>query len=80
VFAELGRRLWEAAEALRANIGVPWRPEERLLHEPQLAAPRSRLDEASWETAFAEGNAMTIEIRILGSTAQPRPYAAGILM
>jgi predicted ATPase/DNA-binding SARP family transcriptional activator/DNA-binding CsgD family transcriptional regulator len=54
-------RLWGAAVALREDIGVPWRPFERRLHEPQLAAARSRLDEAPRETAFGEGKAMGLE-------------------
>ena len=32
-----------------------------MLHEPQLAAARSSLDEATWEAAFSEGKAMTLE-------------------
>jgi hypothetical protein len=34
---------------------------EIMLQEPYLAAIRSRLDEASWEAAFAEGRAMWFE-------------------
>ena len=34
---------------------------ERMLHAPLLDAARSRLDEASWEAAFAEGKAMSLE-------------------
>jgi hypothetical protein len=49
------------AGALREAIDVPWWSAERLLHEPQLVAARSRLDEATWETAFAEGRNMALE-------------------
>jgi DNA-binding CsgD family transcriptional regulator len=54
-------RLWGAAKALREAMGVPWRPAERRLHEPQLVAARARLDEATRETAFGEGKAMGLE-------------------
>jgi predicted ATPase/DNA-binding SARP family transcriptional activator/DNA-binding CsgD family transcriptional regulator len=54
-------RLWGAAEAIREAIESFWSPAERLLHEPQLTAARSLLDEKTWETAFAEGRAMELE-------------------
>jgi DNA-binding CsgD family transcriptional regulator len=54
-------RLWGMAGALREAIAVPWWNAERLLHEPQLLAARSRMDEASWETALAEGRNMGLE-------------------
>jgi ATP/maltotriose-dependent transcriptional regulator MalT len=53
-------RLWGAAEALRADTGVAWQPEDRLLHEPLLMAIGSRLDKAAFEEAFAEGKAMNL--------------------
>jgi DNA-binding NarL/FixJ family response regulator len=49
------------SEALREAVGLSWSPTERLLHESQLIAARSRLDEQTWEAAFAEGQAMTLE-------------------
>jgi DNA-binding CsgD family transcriptional regulator len=54
-------RLWGAAGTLREATGIPWGPVERLLHEPQLTAARSRLDQAAWDAAFKEGQAMTFE-------------------
>ena len=54
-------RLWGAAEALRANIGVPLSPDARLLYERSVAAARTQLGEAEWEAAFAEGMAMSPE-------------------
>ena len=54
-------RLWGVAAALRVATGTPWGAAERLLHEPQLAAARFRLDYASWEAAFEEGRAMSFE-------------------
>jgi DNA-binding NarL/FixJ family response regulator len=45
---------------LRADTGVAWPPEDRLLHEPLLVTTRSRLDNAAFEAAFAEGKAMNL--------------------
>ena len=53
--------LWGAAEALREVTGIALPPGERALHEPYLAAARSRLGESAWEEALAEGRAMTLE-------------------
>ncbi len=53
-------RLWGAVETMR-TVSRPWSSTERMLHEPLLAAARSRLDEATWEAAFSEGKAMTLE-------------------
>jgi DNA-binding CsgD family transcriptional regulator/Tfp pilus assembly protein PilF len=53
-------RLWGAAATIR-RADRPWSPTERLLHEPLLATARSRMNEAVWESAFAEGEAMNIQ-------------------
>ena len=54
-------RLWGAAEALRESIRIFLSPLERTYVEPRLTAARSRLGEATWEEAFTEGSAMTLE-------------------
>jgi DNA-binding CsgD family transcriptional regulator len=54
-------RLWGAAAALRKDTGVTWASAERMLHEPQLLAARSRIHQAIWEAGFAEGQAMGLE-------------------
>jgi non-specific serine/threonine protein kinase len=56
-------RLWGAAEVLREAIGSPPSPSEgsNPHYESALAAARSRLDEAAWEAAWAEGRQMTPE-------------------
>ena len=54
-------RLWGAAFALREAIGIPWWAAERVLHEPLLIAARSRLEEVPWQSAFKEGQPMTLE-------------------
>jgi predicted ATPase/DNA-binding SARP family transcriptional activator/DNA-binding CsgD family transcriptional regulator len=51
-------RLFGAGRALREAGGYYYLPEEDALREPYLQAARSRLGEASWEAAFAEGQAM----------------------
>lgn len=56
-------RLWGAAETMRETHGlrlVPM-PRRRIRHDEWLADARSRLDEAAWEAAWAEGKAMTQE-------------------
>jgi predicted ATPase/DNA-binding SARP family transcriptional activator/DNA-binding CsgD family transcriptional regulator len=54
-------RLWGAARALREATGRPWWSVEHLLHEPQPTAAHARLDQASWDAAFEEGQAMSFE-------------------
>jgi predicted ATPase/DNA-binding CsgD family transcriptional regulator len=60
---ETGRaaRLFGAAQKLRELMGLRQELGDRALQEPFLAAARSRLDDASWEAAFAEGSAMSFE-------------------
>lgn len=54
-------RLWGAAGALREATDNPWLLYERRLHEPYLAAARSRMEEADWTQAWEEGGAMTLD-------------------
>jgi non-specific serine/threonine protein kinase len=74
-------RLWGAVEAMR-TVSRPWSSTERMLHEPLLAAARSRLDEATWEAAFSEGKAMTLEEAVEyalsddGEADAPKPDAS----
>jgi predicted ATPase/DNA-binding SARP family transcriptional activator/DNA-binding CsgD family transcriptional regulator len=49
------------AETLREASSFPLVDGERAMHEPYLRAARSGLDHASWQAAFAEGQAMTFE-------------------
>jgi ATP/maltotriose-dependent transcriptional regulator MalT len=58
---ERASRLFGSAEALREAVGSEHISEEAALREPYLAAARSRLDEAAWEEAWAEGRAMFME-------------------
>jgi predicted ATPase/DNA-binding SARP family transcriptional activator/DNA-binding CsgD family transcriptional regulator len=55
--------LWGAAEALLEKIEVAayiYAP-HRSVYQGQVRAARARLDEAAWQTAWAEGRAMTPE-------------------
>ena len=59
--AQRAAKLFGAAQALREAVGYPQPPGERAVQEPYLLAARSRLDEATWEAALAEGRAMDLE-------------------
>jgi predicted ATPase/DNA-binding SARP family transcriptional activator/DNA-binding CsgD family transcriptional regulator len=59
--APLAARLWGAAETAREATGIALPPGDRALHEPRLAAARSRLGEGEWEVALAEGRTMSLE-------------------
>jgi len=54
-------RLWGAAEALSESIGVTLYPIERRDYSPYIDTARAQLDEAKWEAALAEGQAMSAE-------------------
>jgi len=53
--------LWGAAEAAREVTGIALPPGDRALHQPHLAAVRSRLGEKVWEQALADGRVMSLE-------------------
>jgi predicted ATPase/DNA-binding SARP family transcriptional activator/DNA-binding CsgD family transcriptional regulator len=81
--AQRAAHLFGAAQALREGVGYSQKPRERSLREPYLTIARSCSDEAAWETAFAEGQAMSfaealeyaLSIEVLGppSPAPERP-------
>jgi non-specific serine/threonine protein kinase len=54
-------RLCGASQALHESMGARLSAGERAYFEPHLAAARARLDNATWETAWAEGRAMTLD-------------------
>ena len=54
-------RLWGAAESLRETIGATLSPVELQVYGPYIEAARSKLEEAVWEEAWAEGRAMSVE-------------------
>jgi predicted ATPase/DNA-binding SARP family transcriptional activator/DNA-binding CsgD family transcriptional regulator len=59
--AQRAARLFGVAQALREAVGYQQMPRERALGEPYLDAARSRLSEAEWEVAFAEGRNMGLD-------------------
>ena len=79
--AQRAARLFGAAQALREAVGYHQSPRERSLREPYLTIARSSSNEAAWETAFAEGQAMSFEEAVeyalsaeeLSPAAPPRP-------
>ncbi len=71
--AEQAARLFGAAEALREAVGYQHFPEEDALREPYFAMARSRLDEAAWEAAWAEGRATTPEQAIDYALSEEEP-------
>jgi hypothetical protein len=48
-------------EKLNEVMGTPQDPGGDALTGPYLAAARSQLDEATWQEAWAQGRAMTLE-------------------
>jgi hypothetical protein len=65
--AERGARLIGAAEGLHEAAGVPvyiYYEPHRSLYERTVTAVRSRLGEATFEEARAEGRAMTFQLAV----------------
>jgi hypothetical protein len=58
---ERAARLWGAAAALREAIGAPLPPSEREKYEREVGAARAALGEEAFASAWAEGEAMTLE-------------------
>jgi predicted ATPase/DNA-binding SARP family transcriptional activator/DNA-binding CsgD family transcriptional regulator len=75
--AQRAARLYGAAAMLREAVAYLQTPRERALGEPYLAAARSRLSDAEWEMAFAEGQAMSFEeaVEYALSAEEVRPPA-----
>jgi DNA-binding CsgD family transcriptional regulator/tetratricopeptide (TPR) repeat protein len=64
-------RLCGASQALHEAMGARLSAGERAYFEPHLAAARARVDNTTWETAWDEGQAMTLEQAVeyaLGAT------------
>ncbi|MEO8285180.1 MAG: tetratricopeptide repeat protein [Chloroflexota bacterium] len=54
-------RLWGAAEALRETIGTPRPPAELAGYELVMSATRAHVDAPTWQKAWSEGRAMSLE-------------------
>ncbi len=57
-------KLFGAAEALMEATGYGFSPQESTMVEPYRASARSRLGEAGWDEALAEGRTMSMEAAI----------------
>jgi predicted ATPase/DNA-binding CsgD family transcriptional regulator len=66
-------RLFGAAEALMAVIDYRLVPQERAVLEPYRASVRSRLGEAAWEEAVAEGGALGLDHAIGYALSNEKP-------
>jgi len=73
--SEQAARLFGAALAMREAIGYQNTPEEDAWREPYLAPARSRLGEAAWEEALAQGRAMSMEEAIEYALSTEEPSA-----
>lgn len=74
--AERAAHLLGAAEALRAAIGVPLSPDDRVRHERTVAALRRRLGEPAFAAAWASGRALSREAAVAQAIADA-PAARG---
>ena len=75
VQAERAARLFGAARGLRKALGYEQAPRARALREPYLAAARSRMNDAVWEAAFAEGQSMGLEEAVAYALSPEEPFA-----
>jgi tetratricopeptide (TPR) repeat protein len=61
--SERAAKLFGTAEALREAAGHQHMPEEEALRTPYLAMARSRLDDTTWQAAWAEGSSGDLVFR-----------------
>jgi predicted ATPase/DNA-binding XRE family transcriptional regulator len=54
-------RLWAAADALRASMGIPMAAADRDEYEQRIRAARASLDAATWAALWADGQALTLD-------------------
>jgi len=69
-------KLFGAAEALMEATGYRFGAQESAMVEPYRASARSRLDEAGWDEALAEGRAMSMEAAIEYALSEERSSTA----
>jgi predicted ATPase/DNA-binding SARP family transcriptional activator/DNA-binding CsgD family transcriptional regulator len=77
---ERSARLFGAADALREALDYLKDTKDLTLQDPYLSSARSRLDEKSWEAAFAEGRAMDFDRSVeyaLSEEELPTPLLLG---
>ncbi|HEY8285884.1 MAG TPA: hypothetical protein VIJ28_15995, partial [Chloroflexota bacterium] len=66
-------RLFAAADALRKAVDQPRHPDDGVTLAPYLAATRARLGTVTWEAAWAEGCALSLDQGIAEAAAAARP-------
>jgi DNA-binding NarL/FixJ family response regulator len=66
-------RLFGAAEALREAVASQHTPEEDALRQPYLATARMLLGRVSWEEAWVDGRAMSMEQAIEYALSEEKP-------
>jgi predicted ATPase/DNA-binding CsgD family transcriptional regulator len=66
-------RLYGSAESLRDTLDAPLTPTDRSYYEQTVAAVRAQLDEATFQRAWAEGRAMTLEQAIAAAKQVKAP-------
>ena len=64
-----------AADRLRAALGCRQAPAARATYERALATARAQLDEATFDAAWAAGQALTLEEAIAYAMAHHYPQA-----
>jgi DNA-binding CsgD family transcriptional regulator len=69
-------KLFGAAEALMGATGSLLSPQESAMLEPYRASARSRLGEAGWDEALADGRAMSMEAAIEYALSEERSSTA----
>jgi predicted ATPase/DNA-binding CsgD family transcriptional regulator len=69
-------KLFGTAEALMGATGYRLSPQESAMLEPYRAGARSRLGEAGWDEALAEGRAMPMEAAIEYALSEERSSTA----
>jgi tetratricopeptide (TPR) repeat protein len=74
--SEQAARLFGAAAAVRELSGAAMEPIDQSDHDRNLAATRDRLGEASFEAAWKEGKAMTVEQAVIAGFQATRPMGA----
>ncbi len=68
---EVAARLLGAAEALREALGVPILPGRRREYDELVAAVRAALEAAAFQSAWAQGRALTLEQAAALALAEP---------
>jgi DNA-binding SARP family transcriptional activator len=66
-------RLWGSMAVVRAAAGMVYRPVEQRVYDREVASARTRADALTFDTAFAEGNALSLAAALVGASAPFSP-------